>query len=369
MKITNCKEKPLLLFSCLDWGLGHATRSIPLILEFLANGCNLILACNSIQKKIFESELPGVMFADIPGYGIKYSINRWRTRLEILFQLRKILTRINSEKHWLSKFLKHNKVTAIISDNRYGLSHDGIPSILITHQLSPHTGYGPVADKISRKFLYKYINRFSECWIPDSRNSPVAGSLSHPGRLPRTTVKYIGTLSRFEECHCVKEEETIDLLIVLSGPEPQRTIFENILLEQLISTQFKTALVRGLPDDTMQVSINNSLVSVYNHLDSKTLNRIACSANFVLCRSGYTSIMDMLKLKKKLILIPTPGQPEQEYLGRWLSQNHLAVSFDQKHFSIDRAMKGATNYSFKEAIIDMNEYKFVVKDFVERISS
>lgn len=366
-KFTDCKDKPLLLFSSLDWGLGHTTRSIPLIKELLNLGCDLIVACNSIQKQILQSEFPDLRYLELQGYGLNYGSGKWSTRCKILFQFSKILTKIKSENTWLRTFVKHNRIKAVISDNRYGLYHPGIYSVLITHQLQINSGYGSLADKISKKIIYRFIKRFSECWVPDFQiNHSLAGILSHPEILPAIPVHYLGAFSRFEKCD-QKPEKKFDILIIISGPEPQRTIFENIMLEQSDGLDKKIAMVRGLPGE--RNILKNENIKIFNHLNAHQLNQLICDSGIIICRSGYTTIMDMMKLKKKMIVIPTPGQPEQEYLATYLSQNHLAFSVSQNDFLLVRSLKLAENFTFTHLDTDMNEYKVVIKEFVAKIIS
>lgn len=341
--------------------------------EFVANGCNLIVGCNSTQKLILRPEFPSSVFVDLQGYDVSYGNEKWSTKFRLLWQTGKILTKINHENRWLRGFLKENRVDAIVSDNRYGLASTLIPSVFITHQLAPKTNFGRLADAISRKFIYNRIRRFTECWVPDDEGKVnLAGQLSHPTILPRTKVTYIGPLSRFSVCDSIDHaSDETKLLILLSGPEPQRSQFENILIPQLQSTTFSSVFVRGVPAETAippQLAAMEH-VTFYNHLDTASLNKAICESTLVISRSGYTTVMDLLKLKKKMILVPTPGQPEQEYLGHWLGSHQLALCLDQKSFSIQKAIKGATTYPFKQIDREMNEYKLTVKQFVERISS
>jgi UDP-N-acetylglucosamine transferase subunit ALG13 len=366
-KFDNCKQKPLLLFSCLDWGLGHTTRSVPLIKEFLILGCDLIVACNSIQKAILQPEFPEIQFVELEGYGISYGKTSLGTRFKILAQLIKILIRIKRENRWLRSFAEKNKVNGLISDNRYGFFHPRIPSVLITHQLQVASGYGHLADNVSRILLCKFINRFSMCWVPDFENHGLAGLLSHPHTFPSIPVQYIGPLSRFTRCKQPAEKK-FDLLILISGPEPQRTVFEKIMLSQCVRLpDMKIALVRGLPSGS--TALESSRADVFNHLDSSGLNQLICASEIVACRSGYTTIMDMMKLKKKMIVIPTPGQPEQEYLANHLSQHRYALTFRQHEFNLRFALEKAQHFSFNHIDASMNEYKAVLKAFADKISS
>ncbi|MBL7697056.1 MAG: glycosyl transferase family 28 [Chitinophagaceae bacterium] len=277
------------------------------------------------------------------------------------------MTRIKAENRWLKLFLEENNVCALISDNRYGLSHPGVYSIFITHQLGIKTGIGRLFDKICQSILYKYINRFSECWVPDFSNSiSLAGELSHPQKFPSTAVHYVGALSRFESCD-QQNDFLYDVVIILSGPEPQRTILEKMILEQLPALQMKTAFVRGLPNETGEITSVNG--EFYNHLDTGKLNRLLCASRMIICRSGYSTVMDMIKLRKKMIVIPTPGQPEQEYLGKYLCAQQLAINIPQHQFELKRALDAAEKFAYRHINYDMNSYKDVVRNFVAKISS
>lgn len=362
------KVKPLLLFSCLDWGLGHTTRSVPLIKEFLILGCDVIVACNSIQKAVLQPEFPTLKFVELEGYNIIYGETGAGTRFKILLQFRKILTKIKSENRWLNTFLTKNHIDGLISDNRYGLYHPSVPSIFITHQLQVRSGYGWLADSLSRKILHKFINRFSFCWVPDYQNGKnLAGLLSHPIVRPAIPVRYLGPLSRLVICESSTEKK-FDVLIIISGPEPQRSVFEKMMLEEAASVNTKKiAMVRGLPSSTVNLKATN--ITAFNHLDTFQLNELICQSELIICRSGYTTIMDMMKLKKRMIVIPTPGQPEQEYLAKHLSQNRYAISFSQGEFDLQYAIQKATSFAFNHLDTGMDEYKAVLKNFVELVSS
>ncbi len=327
----------------------------------------MIVACNSIQKAVLQPEFPAVRFVELEGYGISYGETGRGTRFKILLQLRKILTRIKSENRWLTAFLDENKVDALISDNRYGLYHPDIPSVFITHQLQIHSGCGWIANTISQKFLYRIVNRFSACWVPDHKEKNIiAGKLSHPSVLPSVPISYIGPVSRFTRCETATEKR-FDLLVIISGPEPQRSLFEKMILKQAMVSDKKIALVRGLPLSSEAHS--SSRITVFNHLDVAQLNNLICESEFILCRSGYTTIMDMMKLKKKMIVVPTPGQPEQEYIADYLSKNNYVLKFKQHNFNLQNALQQADNFTFIHIDATMDEYKVVLKDFVDRISS
>ena len=281
----------------------------------------------------------------MPGYRLRYSRKSVITTLKIFFQIPKILIQINRENRWLNIFLRRESIDAIISDNRYGLHSKKIISVFITHQLQIKTPFGKITDKILQKLNYRYIDKFSVCWVPDFKNNnSLAGKLSHPGIFPGIPVHYIGLLSRFAK----KETSAFyKILILLSGPEPQRTILENIILNDLKLYNEKTILVRGLPEEKKIITVSSN-VEVHNHLSATELNEKICQSEIVICRSGYSTIMDLARLRQKSIMTPTPGQTEQEYLAEYLFKKKLVLKINQKDFSLAQAIEAAGKFPYKE---------------------
>jgi uncharacterized protein (TIGR00661 family) len=366
-KINVAKDKPLLLIAPLDWGLGHTTRCIPLLHEFAKFSCTLIVACNSRQKMLLQNEFPTVHFVDLQGYDLVFSRNGILTLINIVMQVPKMLIRIKRENRWLKQFASENKVDVIVSDNRYGMYTPGIKSIFLTHQLSVKSSLGRASDRFVQRMLYRWINRFSICWVPDFEGAQsIAGSLSNPKMMPQTEVKYLGCISRFEQCNDHNEEDY--LLIILSGPEPQRSILEGKLVAQLKASPRKAIIVRGIPD-AVSTPENFDSVKFLNHASAVHLNKLICDAKYVITRSGYSTIMDLIKLKKKMILIPTPGQTEQEYLGSQLLKRKMALTITQKKFQLDKALQLAEEFDYNIDELPMDGYKKVVKEFMESIVS
>jgi UDP-N-acetylglucosamine transferase subunit ALG13 len=366
-KIGRFKVKPLIFYAPLDWGLGHTTRSIPLIKELQKQGCEVIVGCNSTQKAILEPELPEVSFVEMNGYGLRYGRTRIATRMNLFLQIPKILIAINAENQWINRFLVDNNVDAVISDNRYGMYSASKYSVLITHQLNIRTGFGNIINRVTNYFVKRLLDKFNECWIPDFENEiNIAGKLSHPSFKLRIPVKYLGCLSRFETCS--NSTVLYDLLVILSGPEPQRSILEKKITDELRSHQRKAVIVRGLPGND-QLTENIPGIIILNHASAIELNKYACNSALIICRSGYTTIMDMLKLRKKMIVIPTPGQPEQEYLADHLSAQRFVISFKQDNFSIEAAVQKASAYEYRYLNANMNVYKDVLTQFVNDIKN
>lgn len=350
-----------ILVAPLDWGLGHAARCIPLIKFFLQSGCKVIIAAEGIQKKLLKTEFPAIVFVNLPGYRIKYTNEKRFFALKIVFQIPKIIKTILHEKKWLDNFLKSNNVDAIISDNRYGLFHYKVTSVFITHQLLIKAPF-LLAEKIIQKINYQYIKKFSLCWVPDEKGSiNLAGALSHPGVLPQVKVDYIGGISRLERQPGT--EKKYDVLIILSGPEPQRTLLEKKVLNQLKVFKVKALLVRGLPGNAELLSSQNDL-EIKNHLPAKELEKVMNESEYIISRSGYTTVMDICKLHKKSILIPTPGQTEQEYLAYHLQKQGWCLAASQENFSLEKSLQKAQNFKYQLPDLKMETYKEILTDFI-----
>lgn len=363
-------QKPLVLVCPLDWGLGHTTRCIPLIRELVSLGCTVIIGCNSTQKELLRQEFADtVSYTHLAGYNIHYGKSRWSTFAKLALQSFKILIKIKQERRWLQEFLLKQPVDAIISDNRFGLYTTGIPAVFITHQLQIKTGLGRRVDSLARQWNYRRLERFTTCWVPDKAGWPsLSGDLSHPRALPALPVRYIGGLSRFEPCSESDKKGLLkeSLLIILSGPEPQRSIFERLLLEQLKDYKEKVVLVRGLPLSAHLPTVPDNC-TVLNHASAATLQSLLCHAGLVISRCGYTTVMDLLLLQKKAILVPTPGQAEQEYLAHHLLQQQWAYTLPQKDFQLVQALEAVQGFPFNRPAPEINGYKPAIRELVEGI--
>ena len=228
------------IVSPLDWGLGHATRCIPVIKALLQAGCSVFVACDETAEKLLTAEFPGVHFLSLPGYRVRYAFSKRWFAVKILQQIPKIVSAIRREHRWLKKAVVLHRIDLVISDNRYGLFYPGLPCIFITHQLAIQTPFLWLS-RWTQKLSYRIVNRFTECWVPDYEGANnLAGLLSHTNKLPRIPVRYVGPLSRFGKQD--GEQKIYQWLILLSGPEPQRTVLENKLLEIIPSLTGKVML-------------------------------------------------------------------------------------------------------------------------------
>ncbi|HVF97179.1 MAG TPA: hypothetical protein VM871_07665, partial [Flavisolibacter sp.] len=185
------------LVAPLDWGLGHATRCIPVIHQLLEHGCEVMLAAEGKTAILLQQEFPLIQLLHLPGYGIEYASSEWGLAAKIVAQIPKLLAAIKQEHTWLKKVVEEEKIDAVISDNRYGLYHAGIHTVFLTHQLRIKAPVS-IAEDFLQETVYNYIENFSECWVPDAAGeNNLAGDLSHPSELPTVPLHYVGTLSRF----------------------------------------------------------------------------------------------------------------------------------------------------------------------------
>ena len=360
-----------ILVAPLDWGLGHATRCIPIIRELLAQGCDVWLAGEGAQEQLLKAEFPEIPFLELPGYRIKYAKTRWGLIWKMIQQGPKMRRAIQYERRWLKKIVKKYFFDAVISDNRYGLYHSTVPCVFITHQLVIKSAAGKWTETVLQKRNYSFINRFTECWVPDAEGeNNLAGELSHPGKKPVVPVRYIGLLSRFEKreisLDAPLEDKGNHLLIILSGPEPQRTILEEKIISDISHYNGTATIVRGLPGATSLIPSTN-MICFFNHLPSEDLKVAMLKAEYIIGRSGYSTVMDVVALQKKSILIPTPGQTEQEYLGNYLMKKGMAVCCVQKDFFLNNVLTVASNFNYMLPAIDSNSMlKTTIETFLHQ---
>ena len=356
------------LIAPLDWGLGHATRCIPLIRALYARGFKVIIASDGLQRRLLEMEFPQLEFVCLKGYNMLYGKDRTSTKLKLLWQIPKFFKAIRRENNWVKDFVKECAVDMIISDNRYGFYHPDILSVMITHQLNIITN-NAFTESIVRKLHYRLLKPFDYCWVPDFCSPDnLAGRLSNPDKLPALSTRYIGWLSRFGTEGKLPTELTCkyDGCIILSGPEPQRTLLEEKIVQQLKDCPYKIVLVRGLPESSTVLKLLENTIS-YNHLPGKELLEVVAASKYVLCRGGYTSLMEMIGLGKKLILIPTPAQTEQEHLAKVLQDKQWALTMKQEEFNLTEALQQAELFDYHYPSAALSAQNHLREDAIDEL--
>ena len=336
-------SKKNILICPLDWGIGHATRCVPIIKKLLAEDVNVVIAASNRPLSFLKREFPNQGFIDFPGYAIRYPATG-RMTIKMILSAPMILQGIWRENRILKKIIHDKKIDIVISDHRYGLWNKKIKTIFITHQLMIKCPSGlryiePLLRKINRHFICKY----DECWVPDYEGEKnFSGDLSHLKKIP-FPVFFIGPLSRFDakspsEISQTSSLKKHDLMFVLSGPEPQRTILEEKIFHQLQGTEYKTLVLLGKTEENNHYFISEN-IEVFSHLESEELRNYIVQSSLIICRPGYSSIMDLATLNKKAVFIPTPGQTEQEYLAKYFLENNIAYCMKQDQFNLKAAIE------------------------------
>ena len=322
-------SKKRILVAPLDWGLGHASRCVPIAKALEKEGYEVVFAASGRPLELLIQEFPKNDFIKLEGYNISYPKNG-QMALSMLSQLFKIWKSIRQEHKQLQQIIDDYNIDGVISDNRYGLYSKKVPCVFVTHQLQIQS---PIFSESLQKIIFKYIQKFDECWVPDSDTHQLSGQLSKANNSP-FKCQYIGALSRFES---LEKTEELDVLAIVSGPEPQRSMFEELLRKQLIASKFKAVLVLGKTEENKEEEIGN--LKVISHLNAKSLNQQMVNANVVISRSGYSTVMDIAKLHKKAIFVPTPGQTEQLYLAKYFYDKNRAFAMHQKELDIQHALQ------------------------------
>ena len=321
-----------ILVAPLNWGLGHATRCIPIIRELEKNGFMPILASDGVALQLLQKEFPHLQSLELPSYEIEYAKNGADFKWKLIKNSPKMIEAIFAEKKIVKKWIAKYNLQGIISDNRLGVHSKKIPSVFITHQLNVLSGK---TTWISSKLHQHFIKKFTECWIPDIQENPnLTDKLGHLKK-SSLNLKYLGPLSRLE-----KKELPIkyDLMVILSGPEPQRTYLEQKLKNEVRLFAGKVLFIKGIIESEQKKEQDEN-VTYYNFMTSSEIENAFNESEIVLCRSGYTTVMDLAKLGKKAFFIPTPGQFEQEYLAKRLKRNGFVPYAKQDDFRIENLLE------------------------------
>lgn len=321
----------------LDWGLGHATRCTPIIQLLLQKGHKIIVGGEGRSLALLRHTFPDLTFVELPPYNIHYSTTAFQIPI-LLKQVPRLLRIFKEEHEMIEKLIDKYEISALISDNRYGLWTKKVPTTYLTHQIAPLAPIRQLVYALQKRFIAK----FSECWIPDSpqKEQQLAGSLAHKYPLPPNT-HFIGTLSRFSklddkplsaEMQALFNEK-IEIAAILSGPEPQRSILSQKIKAQAAHLSQNVWIIEGKTEEEKIEKTGN--VTSISFLAENELWNLFQQQPILISRGGYSSLMDFVALGlKKCILIPTPGQTEQVYLAEYLAKQGKVLYVKQQDMDL-----------------------------------
>lgn len=358
-------DRPCVLVAPLNWGLGHATRCIPLIRAMNAMGARVILASDGDALRLLKAEFPHLTACELPSYRIRYASNNMVRN--IAGQLPRILYAIRAEHRMCRYLTKKYRIQGIVSDNRYGCFNQKTNSVILTHQLNLRIP-NRFLQWLTNTLLKRALQKFEAVWVPDGRQSPhLSGELSHPSpsSLP---VYYIGPLSRMRRNNAVAVTD-YDVAVVLSGPEPQRTILEQRLIEQALSMQDVHFIFIQGKTKTKEHHFLADHLEMVSYLTSGELNEVLLKSKAIVCRSGYSSLMDLAALGKKALLIPTPGQTEQEYLADYFAAQGIMPMQRQKEIDLEKGLQALeASTGFGEAA-GKTTFEPILQNWLDRVKS
>jgi len=311
-----------------------------------------VLASDGDALELLKKEFPSLKRYTLPSYNIQYPKKGSALKIKLFLSIPLIISTVRKEKRKIQDIIEKEKIEGLISDNRFGVYCKNIPSAYITHQLNVLSGK---TTNLTSKIHQKFIQKFNECWVPDVvGGNNLSGALGHL-KMNKLSLSYMGIVSRFQP---QKRETKYDLLVLLSGPEPQRTILENILLTELRNYKGGVLVVRGVLTNQNPIMTSDNL-KIVDYLLSEDLEKAINESNVVICRSGYSTIMDLAVLGKKAFFIPTPGQFEQEYLAKRMKVKNIAPYCMQENFSTEKLaqINNYRGFKYGKTAVDLELFK------------
>ncbi|MBK9013450.1 MAG: glycosyltransferase [Saprospiraceae bacterium] len=325
-----------ILVAPLGWGLGHATRCIPIVRELQSQGATVVLASDGRALALLRQEFPQLESFELPSYNVEYRNNQMAWNMA--WQLPKILRAIWREHQAVRQLSIRHGIDGIISDSRFGGFFSKKHCVFLTHQVNIQAPFLLVKNVVNF-FNRLIINQFDECWIPDVPTTPnLSGGLSHPIKPSlKKKAKYIGALSRMVTGEM--KVERYDAIAVLSGPEPQRTKLEKALIEQAGSISARFLIVQGRPELLGGTPIApKKNIEIVPSMTAEALNQAILESGVFIGRSGYSTVMDLARLGKPALLIPTPGQTEQECLAAKFLEENIFHCQEQSELHLEQGI-------------------------------
>jgi len=342
-----------IIYAICSWGLGHSTRSLPIIRRLIKENNNITVISSGRSLELLRKELgENVSYRDIPDYPLLLSENARQFMAKSVIYWPLFIKRIESGLIKLAEILKEKKYDKIISDARYDMYSKKIPSYFISHQMRI---MNPLRIKMfesgSELFNLFFFKRFSEVIVPDYKENDLSGDLSHNlKRIDEKKLHYIGVLSDFKK---KKMKKNIDYLISISGPEPQRSMLEDKLASQVKDLDGNVVMTLGKTEKQSKLEKDN--ITIYSFLSKEKREDLLNRAKIIVSRSGYSTIMDLAIMNAKALLIPTPGQTEQEYLSEYHNKMDTFYSTKQSDVNLKRDLEKIKNTTGITRTCDVNK--------------
>jgi len=328
-----------IIYAICSWGLGHATRSLPVIRKLVEENNNVTIISNGRSLDLLKRELgKNASYVDIPDYPMLLSENARQFMAKSIVYWPVFIARMESGLQRLTKMLQTKKCDLIVSDGRYDMYSKKIPSFFISHQMrimNPLRIH--MFESGSEIFNMFFFKRFKGVIVPDFKENSLSGDLSHNlRRIDENKLNYVGVISDFKKKNVKKD---VDFLISISGPEPQRSMLEKKLLYQASDLKGNVVITLGKTEEKTKIEHDN--IKTYSFLNKNDRENLLNKSKMVVCRSGYSTIMDLAVIGTKALMIPTPGQIEQEYLAKFLSEKKTFHSVNQNSINLSRDVKFA----------------------------
>lgn len=353
-----------IIYGVCSWGLGHATRSLPVIRKLIEEDNELTIISNDRSLELLKKELgEEIDYFDIQDYPMLLSENSRQFMAKSIVYWPSFIARMESGLQSLKKILENKKYDRIISDGRYDIYSRKIPSFFISHQMRI---MNPLRIKMfergSEIFNLFFFKRFAGVIVPDYKEDSLSGELSHNlGRIDENKLHYVGALSDFKKKNAKKD---IDYLISISGPEPQRTMLEEIILKQVEGLDGNIVITLG-KSENFEKFVNKN-VETRSFLTKEEREDYLNRAELIVSRSGYSTIMDLAVIGKKALMIPTPGQIEQEYLGYYHNNMGTFYSVNQNRIDVVKDSKIAKKTTGIKRKCDVNK---TVENIIEIVNT
>jgi len=327
------------LYAVGSWGLGHATRSLPVIQALLERGVEVTVVCTGRALLLLRQELMErcefLDWPDVPQTLGRSALEFYaRSALAIPHMLLVMLR----ERSWTENLLRRRRFDRIVSDNRYGVQHPAVPSFHLAHSLrfiAPRRV--ALLEWLLEAFNYRWFCGLRRILVPDTPEDRLSGDLAHRLRVfPPKLLAYIGVLSRIRARDLPQD---LDLFVTLSGPEPQRTMLEEVIRRQLAAwrpaaTGLRVVVALGRPEAPHREEVDG--VEVYGYLDARAQEEMVNRAHLVVARSGYSTIMELAEVERRAVLVPTPGQTEQVYLAAYHERRGTIRAVSQSRLALPR---------------------------------